>query len=191
MANANNPNGLSPVNSILGAAFSGRIGRYYVPSTDTTAIYIGGVVVPAGSADANGIMSVTGNCTTGAIVIGVVTGVELVTRESTIYRAASTERYLYVADDPNTIFEVQDDNSATPAATDVGNVFDLTAQATGSTVTGRSSIQISWTSKTATGDGTEDVMVIGMVQRPNLTLGANSRWLVKLTNHYFNQDLGK
>ena len=180
MANVNNANGLTPAWGLTGG-YPGRIDRFY--TTDATAIYVGGLVKPAGTSDANGVMEVTGNVATGADVLGVVVGVEMETRDSLLYKAASTNRYVYVCTDPNMIYEVQE--NGTGAATDAGNVCDLTGFTSGSTSTGRSAIQISSTAKSAGGDGSEDVVMIGLVQRPNNAFGANARWLVKLNNSYW------
>lgn len=184
MANANAARGLHPIGGISGGPFSGRVTRYYIPATDGTAAYVGGLVKPAGSADANGVMSVTGNVATGNAVIGVIVAVEPVTADSTMHRVASTERYVLVADDPNTLFEVQDDAAAVSAAGDVGNTADLTGFTSGSATTGLSSIQISMASRTAGGDGTEDVIMLGLIERPNNALGANAKWIVRLNNHF-------
>jgi len=159
--------------------------RCYVPATDSTAIYLGGLVKPAGSGDAGGVMSVTGNVSTGDAVLGVVTSVEPVTRESTIYRAASTARYVYVASDPNALFEVQDDSDGGAlAVTAIGNSADLTGFTSGSTGTGLSAIEIDSSTVTASGDGTQDVVILGYVQRPDNEVAANAKLLVRLNNHF-------
>lgn len=185
MANVDAATGLSPVRYVSGAPYNGAVNKYYVPSTDSTAIYVGGLVKPAGSADADGVMSVTGNVATGNAVLGVVVAVEPETRDSTIYRVASTARYVFVADDPNLLFEVQDDAASTPTAGIVGNAADLASFTSGSTTTGLSSIEISMASVTASGDGTEDVVIVGLAPRADNTIGDNAKWLVRLNNHFF------
>lgn len=185
MANVDSPVGLRPVRYISGQPYTGAVNRYSIPSTDSTAVYVGGLVKSAGSADADGIMTVTGNVSTSNAVLGVVVAVEPVTAESLKYRAASTARYVYVADDPNILFSVQDDASATLAATDVGSTADLTGFTSGSTTTGFSAIEISATTATASGDGTEDVLIVGLESNPNNTIGDNASWLVRLNNHFF------
>lgn len=186
MANADAARGLRPVAYLGGACYTGGAGRYYVPSSDSTAIYIGGLVKFAGSADADGVPSVTGNVATGDAVVGVVVGVEPVTADSTIYRVASTARYVTVADDPNLLFEVQEDSGgAALAATAVGNVADLTGFTSGSTTTGLSSIEIDSSTATASGDGTEDVLIVRLAKRPDNAIGTNADWLVRLNNHAF------
>ena len=186
MANADTPMGLVPIGSLNGAPFNGRLTKYYIPSTDTnSAYYIGTLVKPAGSADADGIMSVTGNVSTGDAVLGPIVAVEPVTRESTIYRENSTERYVWVADDPDTLFLVQDDAASTPTAAIVGNAADLTGFTSGSTATGRSSTEISMASVTDSGDGTEDVIIKGLHRTPDNTIGDNAVWIVRLNNHFY------
>lgn len=186
MANADAARGLSPVAYLGGACYTGGANRYYVPSSDSTAIYVGGLVKLAGSADSDGVPSVTGNVSTGDAVVGVVTSVEAVTADSDIYRAASTERYVYVADDPNLLFEVQEDSTGGAlAATDVGSVADLTGFTSGSTSTGLSSIEIDSSTATASGDGSEDVVIVRMARKPDNEIGDNANWLVRLNNHAF------
>lgn len=183
MANSDAATGVKPVRYLSGAVYTGAANKYFVPATDSTAIYIGTLVKPAGSADADGVMTVTAATTTGDAVLGPVVGVEPITNASTTYREASVARYVYVADDPNLVHEVQEDGAM--AVTAVGNTADLTAFTSGSTVTGRSTTEISSSSATASGDGTEDVLVVGLVQRPDNAIGTNGKWLVRLNNHFF------
>lgn len=186
MANADAPMGLSPKRYLSGAPYNGAVNKYYVPASDGTAIYIGGLVKLAGSADADGIASVTGNVATGDAVVGVVVGVAPVTADSTIYRAASVERYVLVADDPNLVFEVQEDSvGGAIAAAGVGNVADITGFTAGSATTGLSSIEIDSSTATASGDGTQDVLIVGLAQRQDNEIGANANWFVRLNNHAF------
>jgi len=186
MANTDTPRGLTPIGSLNGAPFSGKLTRYFIPATDTTAAYyVGTLVKPAGSADADGVMTVTGNVSTGNAVLGPIVAVEPITRSSTIYRENSTARYVWVADDPDTLFAVQDDAAATPTAAIVGNVADLTAFTSGSTASGLSSTEISMATVTASGDGTEDILIRGLVRTPDNTIGDNAMWIVRLNNHFY------
>lgn len=186
MANSDAATGLTPVGSINGAPFSGRVTEYYVGTGDSTAIYIGGLVKPGGSGNAAGTaMGVTGNVSTGDAVVGVVVGFKAVTRSSTTYRAASTERYVLVADDPNTLFAVQEDSTGGAlAVTNIGNTADLTGFTSGSTSTGKSSIEIDSSTATASGDGTEDVALLRYVASPDNEVGTNAKWIVRLNNHF-------
>lgn len=195
MANDDNARGLWPRRYLGGAAWDGRASRYYVPASDSNgAIYLGGLVKLAGGADSRGVPSVRGDITTADVVVGVVVGVDPLNgagangRDSTIYRADDTERYLWVADDPALLFVVQDDASATLAATDVGSTADLTGLTSGSTTTGYSAIEISATSVT-TGAGDEDVLIMGLDDRADNSIGNNADWLVRLLNHFNSGDV--
>lgn len=193
MANSDTPRGLKPVRYRSGAPYNGAANLYYVPASDSTAIYLGGLVKPGGSADALGRMSVTGNVATGNAVVGVVVGIDPLLgagaggRDATTYRAASTERYVYVADDPNLEFEVQEDGEGGAlAATNVAMSADLTGFTSGSTSTGLSSIEIDSSTATASGDGTEDVLIVGFAQREDNEVGSQwAKMLVRLNNHFF------
>lgn len=190
MANADAAFGLKPVRYVSGAPYNGACNLYYVPSTDTdAAIYIGGLVKLTGGADADGVPVVTGNVSTGNPVVGVVVGVKPVTADSTTYRVNSTSRYVWVADDPDLLFEVQEDG--TTAATVAGATAVLTGFTSGSTVTGLSAIEISTAGISETSDTDDDVRLIRMVQAPDNATGANGRWQVRLNVHqYVNAGVG-
>ena len=184
MANNDNPRGLTLAHMQGSGAHTGGVNRYYVPASDGTAIYIGGLVKLAGSADADGVPSVTGNVAAGNAVVGVVVGVEAETHESTTYRAASTARYVMVADDPNALFEVQEDSvGSTLAAADVGLNAALIGFTAGQTATGRSTIELDSSTKATT--ATLDVSIHRLVQRADNEIGTNAKWLVRLNNHQF------
>lgn len=186
MANADSPMGLRPVRYLSGAPYNGAANKYFVSAGNATAIYLGGLVKLTGSANADGIAAVTGAVGTGDSMVGVVVGVAPVTADSAIYREASTERFVMVADDPNLVFEVQEDSvGGAAAAANVGNVADLTALQSGSTATGFSSIEVDTSTATASGDGTEDVLLLGLAQREDNAFGNNANWLVRLNNHAF------
>lgn len=186
MPNVDSPNGLRPVRTIGGSPYNGSCNRYFVPSTDGTAIYLGQPVKLVGSATADGVSHVTAMTTTADVVCGVVVGVEPDTADSLLYRAASTARYLLVADDPNLLFEIQSDGVGGVAA--VGEVADVTGFS-GSTSTGRSNMEISNSTITNNGDQTQDVHIVAVPQRPDndITL-ANGRYLVRLLNHAYAVD---
>ena len=188
MANADAAFGLRPVRYRSGAPYNGAANRYFVPATDGTAIYVGGLVKLAGAADANGIATVTGNVATSEVVVGVVVGVEPVTQDSTTYRVASTARYVFVADDPDLVFIVQEDSvGGALAGTAVGGTADLIGFTAGSISSGRSTIEID-SSTATTGAGDEDVQILGLWQAPDNEIGTHAVWEVRLLNHMFAGD---
>lgn len=193
MANADVPRGLTPVRYLSGAPYNGAVNVYHIPATDTNAAaYIGALVKLTGGADANGVATVTANVATGNPVVGVVVGVVPDTASSTIYRANSTARYVFVADDPNLLFEVQEDSDGGAlAATAAGATCCLTGFTSGSTTTGLSSIELDSSTLSETSDTDDDVRIIGLVRRADNAIGANAKWLVRLNVHqYVNAAVG-
>lgn len=179
MANADTPYGLKPVRYFGGAPYNGAARLYYVPSSDGTAIFIGDAVKLAGSADADGVPSVA-QAAAGDTIMGVVVGVKADTRDSLTYRAASTERYIWVADDPDLLFLVQEDSvGGALAAADVGNNADLIV-ASGSTTTGQSAMEIDSSTKVTT---TAQVRVVELWRDPSNEIGTNAKWLVRIVEH--------
>lgn len=185
MANNDNPRGLRPVTGMGSGTYSGKGTRMAFLAANGTAAFIGGLVKPDGSGTADGVMAVTGNVASGDAVIGVIVGIEPVTDESTIYREASTDRFVFVADDPNQLFEIQEDSvGGALAATNIGNTADLVGFTAGSTAFGNSTMEIDSSTATAAGDGTEDVLIVGAVRRPDNEIGTNAKWFVRLNNHF-------
>jgi hypothetical protein len=179
MANSNAPEGLKPVRYASGAPYNGACNKYYVPSSDATALYVGDPVIVAGDGDSSGVPSVTrataggGNTITG-VVVGVVNTPSLTTR----YRKASTAQYVLVADDPNLLFEIQEDAVGGALATsNIGQNIDL-ASGSGSTVTGLSGFQAD--SSTAATTNTLQLRIEGFVQREDNAVGANAKILVRI-----------
>jgi len=135
MANVNAPFGFKAIQTDSGSVF-GKLTKYYISSGDSSgAIYIGDPVIVDGSADANGIPSVT-RATAGSngYTTGVVHSFEMANLTDTKYRTAATARYVYVLDDPDLAFEIQADEDI--VAADVSNTVDFTFGSGGSTTTG-------------------------------------------------------
>lgn len=185
MANVDAAFGLRPIRYVSGAPYNGACNKYYIPATDTdAAAYIGSLVKLTGGADANGIPVVTANVATTNPVIGVVVGVEPVTHESTVYRANSTARYVWVADDPNLLFEVQEDSvGGALAATACGATAALIGFTSGSTTSGLSSTEIDSSGLSETADTDDDVLILRLSQRQDNAVGVNAVWEVRLNNH--------
>lgn len=146
MANTNAAFGFRPVRYMNGAAWTGGGRPYYVPSTYAVNIFVGDPVVQVGDSNTTefqgyqpgALMNVNiGAAGSGNLWTGICVGIQPVTRESATYHAASTEQVIFVEDDPNVIFAVQDDGFA---ALDHGNVGlnAVGVAGSGSTYTGRS-----------------------------------------------------
>ena len=149
MANADRPSGFTPVEHLNGNPYNGKYRMYYVPVTDGTALFKGDLVTLAGSADATGIYPTVVQGAINDQFIGVIVGFSN-TPQMTVdtsdlsraYRLASTALYVAVCDDPDVIYEVQEDSvDGNLAATDVGQVFDPIV-GSGNTSSGASGMEL-------------------------------------------------
>jgi len=206
MANNDNPTGLIPVGYLNGAPYNGQGRMFHVPATDGTAIFVGSPVTLAATGSntaavvnaeqfyAPGTVADVKHAAAGAgtvPILGVCVAVEPIIgtgadqQNSTIYRAASTDRYIWVETDPQVIYEIQEDNAVSDiAAADVNLNADLIATSAGSTVTGLSGWELDSSSVAAT--ATLDVQVLGLVNRPDNVIGTNAKWLVRINLHQYN-----
>lgn len=183
MANVDTPFGLRPVRYMSGAPYNGAVNAYSTAAGDATAIYIGDPVIISGTAQTiDGVVyQDVDQAATGDVIVGVVVGVKPVTRDSTIYREASTQRIVYVADDPNLLFEIQEVSGGTPlAAADIGLNANFVVAA-GSTTTGMSGVELNNATEATT--NTLDLQIVGFSNRPGNEVGEHAKWLVRINRH--------
>ena len=187
MANLDAARGFKPIKHLNGSPWNGKANVYYIPSTDETATFIGDAVKSAGSADATGkyptVAQAAATDSIRGVVIGFGTTPTLMVNPDNLamkYRAASTAMYCLVVDDPQVIFEIQEDsvgNSITAAM--VGLSTDITV-GTGSTTTGKSAMELD-SSDTATGAG--QCRILRLVDREDNALGDHAKWEVLIAEH--------
>lgn len=189
MVNRDSPRGLIPTRHLNGNPYNGAVREYGIASGTTSGIFTGdpltltaaGVVEQAAGTDQ---------------LIGVFTGCMFVDANGTpvwsrTYPASTTNSGIaYVVDDPDVIFEIQDDGTSTGAAeSDIGALFDL-ASAAGDTLTGNSTYELDVSSvEQASGV----VRLIGFVQRPNLVLGSGNvdcEVIINTANHMMTATAG-
>lgn len=191
MANPDIVRGLVPVSNLYGGAYTGGARVYTTPAGDGTAIFIGDPVKLAGTGQVVNGQTYTDviQAASTNVVVGVVIGVLAETRDSLPYRAASTVRRLLVVDDPNAEFEIQEVSGGTAlTANDIGLNANFVV-GSGSTVTGYSGVELNNATE-ATGN-TLDLKIVGLVPRENNAVGENAKWIVRLNNHqYVNQIAG-
>jgi hypothetical protein len=188
MANTNRVNGFRPVKHLNGAPYNGMFNKYVVAAADATAIYVGDLVKTDGAGDlVTGLPTVTRAAATN-VVRGVVVGFEPdpTALNVPLYRAASTRRIVYVADNPDLIFEAQEDGDTTPiAVASIGLNASMISTSGGDTITGSSGMQIDSTSASTT--ATLELKLLGTVPRADnevITAGqAYTRWHVLLNAH--------
>ena len=197
MANADRKCGLVPVGYLNGAPWTGGGRVYCIPDSDDTNAYaIGDPVTIAGSADTNGIATITlatagtGNPVLGAIVSGgggIKYGSALGgTQDNPLVIPATKTRnyYVLVADDPATIFEIQEETAGTAlTAADVGLNANLVSGANNGYVSGW---ELDVTSAAVT--ATLQLRLLGLSQttQPN-AFGDYAKWWVFINNHMYRQ----
>lgn len=193
MANSDNRFGLRAVRQGAAAGYSGRITPYYITSSDN-ALYIGDPVVKTGTSNtaaagegkqfAAGTLPTVTKATAGATnkVTGAIVGFEVDPDNlDKSYNPASTARVVYVADDPNQLFEIQASSDAAVAATDIGANADLIYTHAGDTATGLSGAELDTSDMAA--DATYQLTILGLVKREDNELGTNSKLLVRINLH--------
>lgn len=193
MANVNKPSGLVPVAYLSGAPWSGQCRMYCIPSTDNNAFAVGDPMVLAGSADANGVATVTlasagsTNQVLGALVSGaggtVYGGAFGVPQESPIVIPATKTRayYVGVADDPNIIFEVQEIGTGTVfTAAEISLNCSLVSGTNNGYVSG-------WLldNSTETTTSTLQMKILGLAIRTDNAFGQYAKYLCLINNHCY------
>jgi hypothetical protein len=198
MANTNSAFGARPVRHRSGAPYSGSATLYYVPAS-LAAMYIGDFVYLAGSSNSVeyygnpiGSLQTVGIATSGyavtsgasTVLVGAVVGFFAEQATSTVYNPASTARGVWVADDPELVFEIQDSGVATLAYTDVGSSFAIDVSTnSGSTATGRSGHTMGTTAD-STNAGVQ-LHMLGLSKRPKNSVGQYAVWDVMINNHAY------
>lgn len=190
MANINAPRGLVPVRYASGAPYNGACNLYYATGA-TGAIYIGDPVIANGTSNTAEVQGHAAGTLPGCQIAlegsgdpitGVVVGVQPVTADSTTYRATSTDRIIAVADDPDLIFQVQQDAGGAIATTDVGLNVVLGTGSGGSTYTGLSSWVIDASTTPASTAGFQ-LYLERLAPIPGNAVGDYAVWECRINNH--------
>ena len=191
MANSNAPRGFVPVKYRDGKPYTGAVNAYNCPASDGTALFVGDPVQIAGSATTDGKATITrATAGGGAYTLGVVIGFEFTdAMPANKHRLASTNATVLVADDPDLMFEIQEDSvGGNLAVTNVGQNIDFVAGA-GSTITGLSGFMID--SSTANTTATLQCRIEGFSDEPsNETPGSYGRYLTSFNLHQRNNTTG-
>lgn len=192
MPNANAPRGLVPVRGVNSQYVTGGPRLYSHASGDATALFIGDPVKIAGTAQTiNGVTTPDViRAATGDVIDGVVVGISPTSRDSLMYGAASTAYQLFVDDDPNTLFEIQDVNSGTGLTTaEIGLNVNFVVAA-GNTFTGTSGVTLDNTTEATT--NTLDLKIVDIVNRADVNNADTPlRMLVRINRHrHVNQVAG-
>lgn len=196
MANTDAPRGLLAVAHGSGAPYNNAVRPYYVPDTYATALFIGDPVVVTGTSNTAqvsapgagtfepGTLPEINQAAAAGPFSGVIVGFAAdPTNLETVHRPASTERIAFVADDPDLLFEIQEDSvGGALAATSVGLNANVIL-GTGSTATGLSGAELD--SNTAATTSTLALRIVGLAPRADNAIGNQAKWLVKINDHAF------
>jgi len=179
MANVDAPHGLSPIFVSGSSPTSGAVSKMYLPADYATSVFIGDPVikVAAGSNDVV-VKTVGGEYQIGTLpevnvvavgdgndITGVVVGFEAVTRDSTVYGAASTVRVALVNTDPMQEYTIQADGAVPPLSVGLNAV--LIATHSGDTTSGRSGMELDTTSTAPSADASNQLLIMRLHNAPD------------------------
>lgn len=197
MANFQAPRGFVPSRYRDGSMWSGQTNMYHIPSSDGNQYNPGDVVKSSANADANGIPDVTkitnGTDTARGVIFGVLAaspnlpsnqGFNLDLTVQNIPASKTRDYYVLVCDDPNVLYELQDDglNPGNSIATNSNK--NATYTVTNPTSPQQNSATVLNSASFAT-TATLSLKVMGLVQKPNNAFGAFATWLVMFNQHEF------
>ena len=191
MANVAEKFGLKPVRKLDGSPFINAQNRYRIAANYGTPIYQGDLVKPV---TGGGIERAVAN--TSDLVVGVFNGVFYTdpTTQKPTYKnyypgtVNASDIVANVIDDPNVVYKVDSDG-----AFDVADIFKNFAitNATGSTLTGISEVQLDYSVSGLTTSGTVLQAVDISQDVSNSEAGAaNVDVLVRINNHFYSQGTG-
>lgn len=195
MANVQAPFGLALAETLSGSSFNAKLRRYYIPSTNGSAFYIGDTVKTTATvgADANGVLALAKATGTdlcrgfivsieGTVGGGSMAGANLDTTQVSIPATKSRDYYVLVCDDPDAVFMIQGDGTATnQVATKASYNCNLTVAAPSP-----ASYPVSATcvdSSTINTTNTLNVRLLGLAPIPNNVVGAYATYLAKWNLH--------
>lgn len=204
MASVSRINGFRPVKHLNGSPWNGQANLYFAASGNSDVIMVGDAVKLAGDARAATGAPTVARCGATDIPVGIVVGIvftgvgdvtnvpDVSNLNTPIYRAASTNRYLMVCDDPTVVYETQYAGTSVAAATITANVglngqFVTTA---GSTTTGASGMQLDSTGLATT--ATLPLKIVGYPNRPdNIPGDTYFNYYVKLNGSTYSDGTGQ
>ena len=202
MANTSRINGFKPVKHLNGSPYNGQANLYEVPSTEAVPVFVGDLVklsdqaatslYPAVEAVVGASAQVNAGPILGAVVgivnvkfdpVGGALSSGSIALDTPVYRPASTKQFVLVADSVDLIFEAEADASV--AATSIGLNVGIGASAhTNPLLNGASPMYVYSTTAPDT-TSTRPLQIVGIVNRPDNEIGANSKVLVRINVHTY------
>lgn len=187
MANADKPSGLTPIGTLTGADWRGKLRRGVFAVGDTVACFIGDRVQLTGTVDATGKLPVIARAddTATKAAIGVLVGLEPDgSDEGTLtdnHRKTTKTLVGLFTSGGDVLYSCQEDSVSNDLEiTEAGLNAELTTTV-GSTVTGVSGVEID--SDSAAGTSTLAVRLHHVIDSPDNELGTNANWAVTLNDY--------
>jgi len=192
MANVDAPQGLIPIRHKNGEAYNGAVNPYYIASTYATSLKRGDPIIITGTSNATAYLgyepgtlpeiekatAAGGNYTSG-VVVGFKADPDNLDKS---YNVKSNERIAFVADDPDLVFEVQEDGDGSALDEDsVGLNADYVFTHAGSTTTGISGVELDRSTINTT--NTLQMKILRLSCRIGNSLGDSAVWEVMLNLH--------
>ena len=185
MANVSNGGGFRPVRHLNGAPWNGKTRMYY--TSDAVALFKGDAVVSDGTADATGKYAGVKQAPEGGNLRGVVMGFSdqpyAAFDASDLYRnykLATEDLYCMVVDDPDVIFELEEDNDTSDLTiAEIGLNTDLVV-GTGDTASGKSGMKLD---SDGTTTGAAQLRILGVSNKEDNALGTACKYDVLINEH--------
>lgn len=202
MANTSRINGFKPVKHLNGSPYNGQANLYEVPAGEAVPVFIGDLVKLSDSAATSlypaveAVVGASAQIAAGPI-LGAVVGIVNVKTDPTsgilstgsisldtpVYRPASTKQFVLVCDNTDVVYEAEADASV--AAASIGLNVGVGASAhTNPLLNGASPMYVYSTTAPDT-TSTRPLQILGIVNRPDNEIGANSKVLVRINVQSF------
>lgn len=201
MANADTSFGLRPVSYLSGGAYSGHVRPYFKAAGYATAMFVGDPIVFVNTGNTTPVTDLVGGefpigtlqsveqgaagGPFGGVVVGFGADPDNLNRS---YSPASTEAIVWVADDPNLVFEIQEASGGTALTAAAVGLNASVVVGSGSTTYGTSGVELDNSTEATT--ATLELKLLGIVNRDDNEIGEHCKWLVKINNHQLNSHTG-
>lgn len=182
MANANKPNGFTPIGTLSGADYHGKMRRVAFAAGDAVAAYVGDLVKLTGTVDATGKIPVVAQSAAGDASIGVLVSLDVDASDegslmTPLTRAASTARTGQVCFGQDVLYKIQEDSDTNAIEITEAGFNCNVIVGTASDITG-SGMELDSTS--AANTSSLNVRLHHVFDAPDNVLGDNAEWVVSI-----------
>lgn len=182
MANADKPNGLTPIGTLSGSDWKGKLRRVAFAAGDSVAAYVGDLVKLTGTVDATGKIPVVAQSAAGDASIGVLVSLDIDASDegnltTPLTRAASTARTGLVCMGQDVLYACQEDSDSNAIEITEAGLNVNVVVGTGSDVTG-SAMELD--SDSAASTSSLNMRLHHVYDAPDNALGNNAIWVVSI-----------